>query len=372
MKFITSSSTTFVANWDLGRKCTYACSYCPPFRSNKTSPGVSLAEMIKTMDFIHEYIDLYDFNRKEPYYRLLALTGGEPTVHKDFFKFAKYVKDTYGDQYEFTFTSNGAFSKAIAKKCVELNLCGTISYHPEADAKSKKLVIDNILFFDGRFKVNVMFHKDYFDECIELCELLKSKNIPYLIRRIGDEGGSDRQDSINKGYVQIYSDEQEQWFADQQGTKTTKGGKECCGKRKLCTEEGPKTFIPDVNFQGWSCAINWYFLFINSEVGGIWTHQTCGVNLDGQVAPIGYLNDTDTILNDLEDRLINKREIPLITCPKPYCLCGMCVDKSTDFDKLEEIMQDKIRAVTYKRSDLIVTDRSEWKNVFKVIHDAEK
>ena len=39
--------------------------------------------------------------------------------------------------------------------------------------------------------------------------------------------------------------------------------------------------------------VNWYFLFLNSELDLAWTHQTCGVNLNGEVAPLGKISEFD-------------------------------------------------------------------------------
>lgn len=75
--------------------------------------------------------------------------------------------------------------------------------------------------------------------------------------------------------------------------------------------------------------VNWYFLFINSEADRVWTHQTCGVNLDGKVAPLGKISEFDDILDKLGDSLYTRR-VPMITCPKTFCGCGMCITKSKD------------------------------------------
>ena len=40
----------FSVVWDLGRRCTYACSYCGPHHSNKTSPLVDIDKLKHTLD----------------------------------------------------------------------------------------------------------------------------------------------------------------------------------------------------------------------------------------------------------------------------------------------------------------------------------
>ena len=39
---IEDKSNRYQIIWDLGRRCSYACSYCPPHRNNKTSPFIDL------------------------------------------------------------------------------------------------------------------------------------------------------------------------------------------------------------------------------------------------------------------------------------------------------------------------------------------
>ena len=75
--------------------------------------------------------------------------------------------------------------------------------------------------------------------------------------------------------------------------------------------------------------VNWYFLFLNSELDAVYTHQTCGVNLNGEVAPLGKISEFDKIIDDLADNMYQKK-VPMITCPKTFCGCGMCITKSKD------------------------------------------
>lgn len=352
--FIDSKENIFVVNWDLGRRCTYACSYCPPFRSNKTSPLVSFDDMVKTMDFIHEYVMLYHHHKRYDSISL-SITGGEPTVHPDLYRFAEYVTETYGDLYSTTITTNGAFSEKHRNLIKKHFNSGTISYHPEGDATP--MVRANI--FDLRWKVNVMFHKDYFQECIDLCDELSAEGIPYIPRRIGEEGGSNVQDSIANGWKQVYTDEQEQWFADYYGVKGS--GRTCCGGRCMTTEEGDVTFIKDPNFNGWHCAINWYFLFINQENRGIWTHQTCGVNLDSEVNKLGTLDNVEPLLEATFDHLFIDNSIPIIKCPKTSCLCGVCIPKSTDHSFVAKRLPPQL---TYTQTDNTPTERIKWVTAF--------
>ena len=80
------------------------------------------------------------------------------------------------------------------------------------------MVRNTIFELGGTFRVNVMFSKYHFDECISLCEELKKLNIPFTPRRIGDDGNS--KSSIAKGYTHIYDEKQEEWFNNFLGQKS--------------------------------------------------------------------------------------------------------------------------------------------------------
>ena len=407
--------------WDLGRRCTYACTYCPPHRNNKTSPLVTFKDLKASMDFLDEYVKIYEDMRGRPYTkRKLSFTGGEPTIHTGFLKFANYIKETYGDRYTIGITTNGMFTKRQANLYKEF--AGTISYHTEATPKEKKIVIDNI-YLIKHWQVNVMFHKDYFDECVKLCEDLEKAGIKYIPRRIGDDGND--QSSIRNGYTHVYNVDQEYYFSNhwikknveknwgkkqvdldqiyvntdvksnnevpkkeaivkakaytnpiksdkeevsqidieeslgkkesEESTKSTttypslmkdedrktrkSQGRMCCGGRDFCLtadgedESKPATYVDNTNFFGYQCLVNWYFLYINQESRDIYHHQTCMVNLDNDVAPIGNLDESDKIIDRLKNYSSVEEAMPVISCPKTFCGCGMCVDKmDTSYD----------------------------------------
>jgi len=334
MNSIEDVSNRYQIIWDLGRRCSYSCTYCPPHRNNKTSPFVTYSNLCNSMDKVAEYARLYDTFRKKPAKKKLSFTGGEPTVHPDFFNFLEYIKKNY-DDFSRGLTTNGWFGEKILDKVLELTTGGTISYHCEATQKMKNRVLENAVALRENYKVNVMFHKDFFNECIDVCEYFDKKNVVYIPRIIGDEDID--EDAIKMGYAHKYTREQMKWFRDyweacgQETAKTgnsQKGlGRPCCGGRCFKADGKLSYFLPDTNFFAWSCMVNWYFLFLNSELDAVYTHQTCAVNLKGEVAPLGKISKFDDIIDDLADKLYSKN-MPMIFCPKTYCGCGMCITKS--------------------------------------------
>ena len=166
--------------WNLGKRCNYDCSYCPVHRHDNFSPHASLEELKKNADFVFKYISLY---MKYRHYKeaSISFTGGEPTVNPNFIPFIKYLNEKYQADYKsrfnctFALTSNGAMSEKMADAIVENFSHITISYHTEADDTLKKQALDRIeqIYTKGPTKhctvsINVMFHAQYFDECIEV------------------------------------------------------------------------------------------------------------------------------------------------------------------------------------------------------------
>ena len=76
------------------------------------------------------------------------------------------------------------------------------------------------------------------------------------------------------------------------------------------------------------------------------------MNLNGKVAPLGKISQFDKIIDDLADSLYQKT-VPMITCPKTFCGCGMCITKSkTNIDEMfnkhtiEELNYEKVSQKT--------------------------
>ena len=345
----------FSVVWDLGRRCTYECSYCLDHRSNKTSPFVSLQQLKQTLDGVVEYGQLIQQYRSYDLPIDLAFTGGEPTAHPDFFDFLVYAKEKY-PFVRTNLTTNGCYTKRKAELVMETCNSTTVSYHAEATDQEKKLVIDNIqLMYDNHynFSVNVMFHKDYFEECAKLCDWLFDLEIRHTARPIGDSG--DPKD-VKDGSAHLYTQKQLDYFKTQwtrrrinkpnvmqMATKKraeTSIGRPCCNGKCLNLKIGDqweREFrVPTTNFNGWHCMVNWYFLYINSELDAVYHHQTCQVNLEGKVGPIGKASEFDKIIKPLREKL-RSGKMPVIKCPKFHCGCGLCAPKALNKEDAKEI-----------------------------------
>ena len=339
--------------WDLGRKCTYSCTYCPPHRKNNWSETASFSDLVKTADDLEDYSNLLNKYRKTPFRVSASFTGGEPTVNPDFFPFLEYLQGRY-PHWNRTLTTNGFYSERKLRLVMKNTNYSTISYHCEGTPSQRERVRENIRIMNDEgygFKVNVMFHEqdDLFQECVELCEWFDEIGVNYTPRVIGDQG--DVKQGIADKTVHTYSDEQMQWLKDywerKKGNKpksvvgvptpkTNVGqsmGRPCCGDRDMEILEGSDwvqtKLITNNNFENWSCMINWYFLYIHQEIDKIWFHQTCQVNLDGDVAPACTVSGFGDYVKSLEGQM-SQGTLPYIRCPKTHCGCGLCTPKAKD------------------------------------------
>lgn len=338
--------------WDLGRRCTYSCSYCSPIHSNTWSKNTDLETLKSTINGLEEYVKIYGKYQNHSY-TAICFTGGEPTVNPWFFDFVDYIYDTYS-HFDTNITTNGCYNKDKCQKIIDKVNSATVSYHPSATDKEKFLVRTNIDMMkeqNYRFKVNLMFHKDYFDECVDLALYFKENEIEFIPRMIGD---SDSKADIAAGYTHVYTPEQYQWFKEfwNQGKEriikekhtNIDLGRPCCSG--ICMQAKKDTWqetklIPITNFQSWYCMVNWRFLYINSEIDVVYHHQTCNVNLEGQVGPIGKASEFSVINENLK-KVFDTRKFPIIRCPKIHCGCGLCAPKAKDMNDFISIFKNHV------------------------------
>jgi hypothetical protein len=62
------------------------------------------------------------------------------------------------------------------------------------------------------------------------------------------------------------------------------------------------------------------------------------MNFNGQVGPIGNLDDTQQILSTLQHQF-NTDSLPIIQCKKYNCFCGLCAPKAKDLASYKKIMK---------------------------------
>lgn len=344
------NAPSFLLDWELTLKCNLDCSYCPegPYGTHdKNGIHPPLVECLESIDFMYAYVDEYMKQRK-PRQRKVVLNvyGGEALFHPDIIEILKATKTKY-EQYKdrwhltVTTTTNGVINKSIWKEIIPLIDEFTISYHAENYPKQEKLFFENLLEAhesDSRVKCVVMMHDTLWDKsmnCVKFCE---ENNIKHIAKPFDN---SDR----------YYTNEQFSYFKNKWNSDITPAlpdndqiisihnGRACCGGRCMSVNNDLKsrvTYIPRQNFQGWKCSVNHFFLYVRQASREIFVNKDCKMKFDGSVGPIGLLDDTNAILETLKSQMSSG--MPVITCAKNLCLCGICAPKAEDKDDFKNLM----------------------------------
>ena len=353
---------SFLLDWELTMKCNLDCSYCLSDiygghdNSTKHPP---LEQCLITLDFIFAYVDLY-MSTKPRGIRdvVLNVYGGESLHHPDIVDILSQIKNKYkiySNKWHLTVTTttNAIVSDKKLQKIIPYIDEFTVSYHSENTAKQKQQFKENLLTIaksGKRQKCVVLMHQqpDLFKDSLDMIEWLDQNNIKVLPRQL-DGHGSD-------GGKRIYSQQQVQWFSklykdktfgapenllqDKSDLKLTDVGRACCGGRQVCTNKNLKQrhFYVENKFPDWYCSVNHFFLFVKQVNGEVFVNKDCKMNFDGQVGPIGTLNNTQEILSTLRHQL-ETNSLPVIQCKKKQCFCGLCAPKAKDQKTYNSIME---------------------------------
>lgn len=350
----------FHVEWETTMKCNLDCKYCSGHDNSLEHP--SLEDSLKTVDFIFEYVNEYMklYPHDNPYVMRhvnIDLHGGETMFHPNIVEILEYAREKRNYYTDFNANvstiTNAVVGKRAWKKISSLIDYFTVSYHAESLPKQQQMMKENILHLKEigkNFHVSVMMHPHYWENCVEMTKWCEENSIPYNPRQI------DRSWLM---WNWNYSKEQAAYLSGNNCgcgdstsvfnklKETIKGGidmsaqgRTCCGGVPFFVDENYEETHKFVNnkFKGWQCSVNRFFLFIRQTTGEVFTNKDCRHNLDSKVAPLGYLGDTNSIIDELKN-YTSKGEVPTITCQKRSCWCGMCAPKAADKNSFDRIIK---------------------------------
>ncbi len=335
-------------------KCNLDCSYCLKGiyggHDNSTAHP-PLDQCLKTIDFLFEYVDLYMAHKpKGLRYVILNVYGGESLHHPNIVEILQAVHSKY-QQYQdrwhltVTTTTNAVISERRMEQIIPLIDEFTASYHSESTDRQKQQYRDNVLKIaqaGRRLKSVVLMHTEpkKFADSQAMIAWLEQNNIQVLPRQLDDE----TTDTLN------YNTQQVKWFDNLYRSRSTNKqaeliatdsdvnlsdtGRACCGGRSMCENGNQKNkqfYILDNKYSGWSCSVNWFFLYVKQVNGEVFVNRDCKMRFDGTVGTIGNLGNTQEIIDSLSQQLENK-SLPTITCAKSKCHCGLCAPKAATAD----------------------------------------
>jgi sulfatase maturation enzyme AslB (radical SAM superfamily) len=368
----------FYVTWETTLKCNLDCSYCGKEGHDNSLPHPNLKDCKTTIDFLMPYLDLYMSKRKQDQRHVsMNIFGGESLIHPDIVEILDYCDEKYSPykgnwSLGLSTVTNAVVKEKIWNKIVDRFDYWTISYHTESTKEQQDLVRKNILDLkqkNKKFHVSVLMHTKYWDNAISMIDWCKENDIPCLPRQL---------DHSWTQFQFYYTKDQALWLKDYYDQGATKSccsagcavekpsltqkiqffkksvinlvnmsstGRQCCGGTPLHVDQdyaNTQTHV-DNTFKDWSCGINYFFIFVKQATKEIFVNKDCQMNFQGEVGPIGSLDNYKQLLEDLEKNLKNNT-LPTIICAKKQCWCGICAPKASTKEKFDEIIEKYIDA----------------------------
>jgi hypothetical protein len=359
---------SFLLDWEVTKLCNLDCSYCGTSIEtgghNNDTEHPPLADCLRTIDFMYSYVDQY-MKYKRPSQRkvILNIYGGESLFHPDIVEILQACRDKheqYQDSWYLTIicTTNGVVGKTRWKQIVPLIDEFTVSYHTENLPKQKQQYQDNVLYLKQlgkRFRCVVMMHNDpkLWEDSLSMIEFCKTHEMRFTPKPFDNAlpemlYTADQFSTLKTFWLNRTPSTQKLEYIkklEEIGTNTEKvqsidQGRPCCGGRKLSLNGDLKsnvTFVPRQGFEGWSCSVNWFFLYIQQLTGKIYTNRDCRMSTTNKVEELGTLDQAEAIISILTQQLETKT-MPIIKCAKQRCLCGFCAPKAETVEDFRELI----------------------------------
>jgi hypothetical protein len=351
---------TFLLDWELTMKCNLDCSYCfsglygGHDNSTRHPPKDGC---IQALEFMFEYVDQYMQRKPNGLkYVVLNVYGGESLHHPDVVEILAQIQpkyQSYRDRWHLTVTTttNAIVSDKKLSKIIPHIDEFTVSYHCESTDKQKQQFKENLLTIQQsgkRLKCIVMMHDntEYFQDSVNFLTWLEENNIKSLPKQIDNRIMPRSYDEQKiKWFNSLYQDKsygpsEDIDLAMHKSSDLSNVGRACCGGRQSCIDQNYKDrrfYILDNKFPDWYCSVNEFFLFVKQVNGEVYVNKDCKMRFDGTVGPIGNLSDTNSIINELKEQLVNGQ--PVIQCKKDKCHCGLCAPKAKNLDTYQSIMK---------------------------------
>lgn len=330
-------------------KCNLDCDYCETglyggHDNRQQHPPIE--QCLLTVDFMFAYVDRIMQNRRQAFrHVVLNVYGGESLNHPDIVDILQAVRDRYssvGREWSLiiSVTTNAIVSKNRWRLIANLVDEFTVSWHSNNTAKQKSLFKENVLWLrlqNKSVKCVVLMHPDHFVDSQQQIAWCQQHSVRYLPRQLDHP-----QDETQFNY----KPQQVIWFENLYAQSLTpiqdhrgqadlaSTGRACCGGREICVNSNyrkSQRFITN-NFYSWFCSVDKFFLYVKQVTGEVFVNKDCKMNYTGGQGPIGNLDDTKTILDNIG-------HTATIQCKKSRCYCGLCAPKAQDLDTYKSIME---------------------------------
>lgn len=363
-----TNTPSFLLDWELTKLCNLDCSYCGVGIDygghNNDTLHPPKQECIDAIDFMFEYVDLY-MQHKKPTQRKVVLNvyGGESLFHPDIVEILQAVRtkyEPYKNNWYLTVacTTNAIVGPTRWEEILPLIDNFTTSYHSENLPKQKELFKANVLRLKELkkpFRAVVMMHNNpvYWDDGVSMIEFLKSHEIdctPKPLDNVEPEWvySAEQFTQLKTMWINKVPTKSKEEYKkkiipigiDTDTHSSIASGRPCCGGRKLSVNDDLKNsmvYVPKQGFKGWSCSVNWFFLYLQQLTGNIYTNKDCRMSTSGNYEPLGNINDTNTIIDTLRTQL-ETDSMPIIVCKKEVCMCGICAPKAESKEEFRKLI----------------------------------
>lgn len=334
----------FLLDWEVTKKCNLDCTYCEvgiDGGHDNSTQHPPLDECLHTIDFMYEYVDLYMIHKKPSQRKVvLNIYGGESLLHPNIVQILEACRKkykSYENHWHLTIvcTTNGIIQTERFKKTLPYIDNFIMSYHADTKDVQQKLYFDNLLVLKKEnkpCKAVIMMHNTKWEQSLEAIEFCKTNNLKYIAKPV------DQIECIEWRYT----NEQLKYFKEfwdssvelSSKKNVVQQGRPCCGGRKLSINGDLKTyttFVPKQGFEGWSCSVNWFFLYVQQCTGNIYTNKDCRMSTTGHNEPLGNLKSSSDIIDTLRSQFV-ENSMPIIQCKNETCLCGICAPKAEKVD----------------------------------------
>jgi len=339
---------SFLLDWELTKLCNLDCSYCATGIEgghDNTTQHPLLSDCLDSIDFMYQYVDLYMQHRKPNQRKvILNIYGEESLFHPEIVEILKQVHERY-QQYSnswhltVTCTTNAVIGQNLLEKILPFIDEFTVTFHAEALEKQRQQCLANLNSIHQRavrVKCVVLMHNDatMWMRCLDAIEFCKQHNIRHIVKPLDN---MDSKWAYDSNQIQFLRPGEQKIEFVKAGTSISQG-RQCCGGRLLSTNGNLKsrdTFVPKQDFRGWSCSVNWFFLFVRQLDQAVYTNKDCMTSTTGRIEPLGHVgsNIIEILRKQFEDK-----SLPVIKCVKPICRCGYCAPKAADSEDFKNLM----------------------------------
>ena len=331
-----TNTPSFLLDWEITKRCNLDCSYCGPTEHDNTTEHPPLDKCLQTIDFMFEYVDQYMQHIRATQRKvILNVYGGESLFHPDIVEILEQVRQRYQlyqDRWFLTVTctTNGVIGSKQFQRIIPLIDYFSMSYHAESLVKQQQMYFDNLLALKAAgkpVKAIIMMHNSQWSDsqaAIEFCQQHKINYLPKVVDTPVHKEFKYQDHQVD--YMKVFWMTQAPVDSDK---NMLEQGRACCGGRKLSVNgdlRSKVTYVPQQGFRGWSCSVNWYFLFVEQLTGLVYTNKDCKTSTTGRVEPLGTLDNSQDIIDTVKHQLATG--MPVIRCVKDRCACGYCAPKA--------------------------------------------